>query len=271
MKQAFKRFLHSRGLYEPLKYSLPFRLWQRLFKPAVIAAARHEVAFYRSFVPPCALIFDIGGNDGHKTEAFLHLAQTVVTCEPDAQNVRTLEVRFRNRRRRVHIEPLALGAAPGTLALQVHHPGSAFNTLNPKFKGITEADGAHRWNELIAFTGTVEVPVTTLDALIAKYGEPAFVKVDVEGYELEVLRGLSRPVAFLSLECLFPEFRDELAESLAHIMKLDPDAQFSISMHERLQFPGWLSRSALQEVLDSWTEPHFELIVQMPAARASTR
>ncbi|GAA4329162.1 FkbM family methyltransferase [Flaviaesturariibacter amylovorans] len=266
MKQAFKRFLHSRGLYEPLKYSALFRAWQRLFKPAVIAAERHEIAFYQSFVPPGALIFDIGGNDGHKTEAFLHLARTVVTCEPDAQNVHTLRVRFRNRRQRVHIEPVALGAAPGTLPLQVHHPGSAFNTLNPKFRAITEADRATRWNEEIAFTGTTDVPVTTLDALIEKYGVPTFVKIDVEGYELEVVKGLSRPIAFLSLECLFPEFRDELQESLSLLTGLDGSCTFNLSVHEKLIYPRWLSRTGLQQVLDTWTEPHFELIVRMPSA-----
>ena len=42
------------------------------------------------------------------------------------------------------------------------------------------------------------VSVITLDDLIAQYGEPAFCKIDVEGYELEVLRGLSRPLRTLS-------------------------------------------------------------------------
>lgn len=44
------------------------------------------------------------------------------------------------------------------------------------------------------------VKVTTLDELITRYGEPRFCKIDVEGYELEVLRGLSRPLAALSFE-----------------------------------------------------------------------
>jgi hypothetical protein len=43
-------------------------------------------------------------------------------------------------------------------------------------------------------------PVTTLDALIEQYGRPAFCKIDVEGYELAVLRGLSQPLPALSFE-----------------------------------------------------------------------
>ena len=44
------------------------------------------------------------------------------------------------------------------------------------------------------------MPVTTLDALIGKHGTPAFIKIDVEGFEEEALMGLSHPVRALSFE-----------------------------------------------------------------------
>jgi len=44
------------------------------------------------------------------------------------------------------------------------------------------------------------VPVTTLDALIGKHSKPVFIKIDVEGFEAEVLAGLTQPVRALSFE-----------------------------------------------------------------------
>jgi methyltransferase FkbM-like protein len=61
------------------------------------------------------------------------------------------------------------------------------------------AEGAPGW-EGQAWTRTIRVPATTLDALRTRYGKPAFIKIDVEGSEAEVLAGLTRPSPALSFE-----------------------------------------------------------------------
>jgi hypothetical protein len=50
--------------------------------------------------------------------------------------------------------------------------------------------------------------MTTLDKLIEQFGIPSFIKIDVEGFEYEVIKGLSKPVKALSLE-----FTPEIIES----------------------------------------------------------
>jgi FkbM family methyltransferase len=266
MKQALKNILQRAGVYEWLRWSAPFRLYHKLFNAMRSDAEAREKTFYASFLAPMDLIFDIGANDGHKTEAFLTLSERVVACEPDPSNFKILQSRFRSRRKRVVLEQKALGTAPGRLPMLVHHPGSAFNTLNPKFKSVIEADNVERWNEKIAFEGSSDVMVTTLDGLIMHYGVPGFIKIDVEGYELEVVRGLSSAVPCLSLECLFPEFREELEQSREHLRNLGSRLEYNIALYEKLFFPEWLDDAQLDDALNDWKESHFELVVRMISA-----
>ncbi len=181
MKKAIKKFLITNDLYYPLRYSLLFHLYQFFFKPHDITQQRREVAFYRSFLSHCDLIFDIGANDGHKTAAFLKMGDKVVCCEPDKLNHKILRVRFRHRKNRVFIENKALSDITGFVEFYIHHPGSAFNTLSPKWKKLLETDNKKNWNEKVSFSDTIKTETTTLDILINKYGVPDFIKIDVEG------------------------------------------------------------------------------------------
>lgn len=242
MMKPLREFLKKAGYYEYLRYSFLFRLYTRLVKRQVIKEHKKEVAFYKTFLPNhCALIFDIGAYDGHKTAAFLEIATKVVCCEPDAHNFRTLRIRFRNSRSSVFLENKAVSDLPGTDTYYIHHAGSAFNTLNPKWKQILEADGESRWNEKIRFSEEVSIQLTTLDELIGQYGKPGFIKIDVEGYELTVLKGLSQKIPFISFECLLPDCKAELLDCLAHLYQLDNRVVFNAAFEERLELAHFLS------------------------------
>jgi len=266
MKEQIKSILKKLNLYEYLKYSNLFYLYEKILKPDVAEGKKREISFYTSFLTSCNLIFDIGANDGHKTEAFLRISKKVVCCEPDEKNFRTLQIRFRNKRDRVLLEKLALGSSETTTNMFIHHPGSAFNTLNEKFKKVTEADELTKWNEKIQFHSKRKVRLTTLDNVIAKYGRPFFIKIDVEGYELEVIKGLNQPIPFITLECLLPEFSEELEQIITLLSKLDTNVKFNISVHEQLILKEYISNTEIRNFLESFNQNHFELVVKMTAA-----
>jgi FkbM family methyltransferase len=265
MMKIARDLLKKLGCYEYLRYSFIFDVYTRLFKRQVIQAHRKEVDFYSSFLPTHSpLIFDIGAYDGHKTAAFLELANKVVSCEPDKHNFRTLQIRFRNLRSRVIIENKALSDHLGTETFYIHHAGSAFNTLNPKWKQILEADTVNRWNESVKFSDQLNVSLTTLDQLIGQYGKPAFIKIDVEGYELQVLKGLTEKVPFLSFECLLPDCKQELLDCLHHISQLDASVTFNAAYEETLLLKNFLTYHDMVRWIAEEAPPAcFEIIASM--------
>ena len=264
IRTSIKDFLQKKGLYYPLKYSRLFAIYQSLFKRTEIKHHHREVLFYQSFLPPCKIIFDVGANDGHKTAAFLTLAEKVICCEPDKENQSLLRIRFRNQHKRVIIERKALSDEEGYANLYIHHPGSAFNTLSSKWTKLLENEGQQRWHEPIHFKTHENVPTTTLDELIKKYGRPDFIKLDVEGFEHRVLKGLSQPVPYLSFESLLPEYKEEFQNCLEAIDRLDRQAQFNLAEKEKLILPAWVNRSGLENWLNvNNSKQAFEVIVKM--------
>lgn len=252
--------IRKKKWYLYIKYSKLFAVYERLFKPGVQQAYKREVQFYHSFLPHCRLIFDIGAYDGHKTEAFLTLADKVVCCEPDAFNHSTLKIRFRRRHKRVSIENKALSDTVGEASYYIHHAGSAFNTLNTKWKTILEADNISRWNEKITFSGAVTVPLTTLDQLISQYGQPDFIKIDVEGYEQFVLKGLSVPVAHISFETLLPDCKQELLNCVNHLRGLNDHTRFNVAYEEQLLMQTFVSYEELLTWMDQSPPGCYEIV-----------
>lgn len=157
---------------------------------------RRMRALYAHFLRPGDLVFDIGSHVGDRVSAFRRLGCRVVAVEPQPALVRVLRLLY-GRSPAVKIEAAAIGARVGELMLQLNLPNPTVATGSPDF--VAAAKGAEGWAEQ-RWNGTLKVPMTTLDALIGRHGRPSFVKIDVEGLEHEVLRGLSSAVPALSFE-----------------------------------------------------------------------
>jgi FkbM family methyltransferase len=152
---------------------------------------------YAPFVREGDVVFDVGAHLGDRTMAFAALGARVIALEPQPQVARWLQ-RIVRGHPQVVVRRDAVGAAAGTarLAISARHP--TVSTLSDSWR---EAVGRqHPGFEGVRWDRSVEVPVVTLDALIETYGRPRFCKIDVEGFEAEVLAGLSQAVPAVSVE-----------------------------------------------------------------------
>lgn len=208
-------------------------LWRSLLIYHGIPWRRAQLRrFYRRFVPAGGLAFDVGAHTGNRLQAFLDLGARVVAVEPQPELAARLARRF-GADARVHLVEGALGSEPGHATLLGSPRTPTVATLSGDF--VRRAGAAPSFQG-VRWQAGPEVVITTLDALIAQHGRPDFVKIDVEGFELEVLLGLSQPLPALSFECV-PAVRDV---ALACIHRLEDLAgpgryRYAFSPGERLR------------------------------------
>jgi FkbM family methyltransferase len=219
-----------------------------------------EIAVYRSVLNELRegdLIFDIGANDGFKTDVFLRLGARVVAVDPDSVSKGVLVERFLRYRlspKPVVIVGKAVSDKITTETLWLDEPGSAVNTLSQKWVGTLRSDKARfaGTHSSLKFSGTRAVETTTIEELISAHGQPFYIKIDVEGYEANVLRGLQRPVPFLSFEVNLPEFRPEALECVYALEQLAIDGKYNYiaDIKQGLVMEEWLEAREFRAVLE---------------------
>jgi FkbM family methyltransferase len=151
---------------------------------------------YGDFIQPGDLVFDVGAHVGDRIASFSRLGARVVAVEPQRAMANVLRLLY-GLNRKVLIEEVAVGREPARVRMLINADNPTVSSVSKLF--VDAARGAPGW-ETQRWTGSAEVNVTTLDALIAKHGRPVFIKLDVEGYEAEALRGMSQAVRGLSFE-----------------------------------------------------------------------
>lgn len=203
------------------------------------ARARAMDRLYSQFIRPGDLVFDVGAHVGDRISAFRRLGARVVAVEPQPALQRTLRMLF-GRDRDVALVPAAVGRTPGRGELWLNLDNPTISTLSADF--IAASRGAAGW-EGEAWPGSVEVPVTTLDALIEAHGQPTFIKLDIEGFEAEALAGLFRPVPALSFE--FTTIQRSVALTCLDRCRTLGYGRFNAALGESQALGEWRSAEAM--------------------------
>jgi FkbM family methyltransferase len=207
---------------------------------------RRAMRLYGEFLGPGDVAFDIGAHVGGRVRVWRHLGARVVAVEPQPDCLRVLRLLY-GRDRDVAIVPGAAGAVRGKAQLALSSATPTVSSMSSDWIRSVTADSSFarvRWDR------SAEVAVTTLDDLIAAHGVPAFCKIDVEGFEADVLAGLTRPVPALSFEYI-PSAHDASLQVLRIVERLGPyEYNYSPVETMRLASPRWLDAPELRRQLE---------------------
>ena len=237
--------LRASRLYSPLR-----RLYHSWY-------AHSRLKFYSSFVNPNDLVFDIGANIGTRLGTFLELGARVVAVEPQTSCLSALNRKYGSNPR-VTLVHVGIDDEEGTRTIHLCE-NDALSSMSDKWIDSVRASGRFgtlQWSRKEAVT------VTTLDKMIERFGVPAYCKIDVEGYELHVIQGLSTGIPCLSFE-FNPELRGEAEEALSHLSGIGNYLyNYCIGEPSRLELAQWIGADQMISVLNGIGSGHLDIFAK---------
>lgn len=183
IKDMIRNGISRMGLYSTVR-----KLYWSLFKKDDLSQYKQNLMFYSELLPSSSLCFDVGANMGEKTILLLEAgAKKVVAFEPQQECITAIKSRYgTSYNGRLATVDMVLGAQMGDAILYLGNRSST-SSMDKTWESSSP-------------NNQIKVKMTTLDGAITKFGRPDYCKIDVEGWELEVLKGLSQPIPLLSFE-----------------------------------------------------------------------
>ena len=208
-----------------------FELFTKLFKKKI---KYHEIS---KFLKPNDLFFDIGAHIGDKSKELIKNNIKVVMVEPQPFCLDQLNKLY-SENPLVNIVPKGLGSSIQKMEMSINSETPVISTFAEHWKLGRFSNS--KWDKKIT------VDITTLDELIKKFGNPNYIKIDVEGFEHEVILGLTKKSGIVSFE-FTSEFINDAHKSIDHLISLGY-LDFNYSLGERKKFSTkWSNSEKIKE------------------------
>lgn len=210
---------------------------------------------YRQFVNRGDLVFNVGAHLGTRTQIFVDLGAKVVAIEPQPEMAKELRrIWYKGHPAGVEIIEAAAGPESGAVALLLCTDNQLATCAPGWAESLRDRWPAEKWQR------SITVRQITLDSVIMDYGIPQFMKIDVEGYEREVLQGLSPKFAppCLCFEATIP-YVDPAIECVRDLAGRLGMKEFNYIVQERMELvlEEWVPAEKMKEILRSLPESTF--------------
>lgn len=188
------------------------------------------------------LVFDIGANVGDKTQWFLDAGARVVCVEPQPKMAKTLRDRYCSYSQVVVLQK-GLGANRTTMKMSICSSMPALSTLAGHWKNGRFSD--------VVWDSEIDIDIVTLDDLVSEYGIPKYCKIDVEGYELSVVNGLSSKIGIISYE-FTGEYVDHAMQVMGKLVAIGyKEFNISVGESDSYYFESWMPFYELAAIIIS--------------------
>ncbi len=214
-----------------------FKIIHRLSKSLLLSNYLNK-KFYSNLINKKDLCFDIGANKGFKSKLFLSLEANVIAFEPQTSCTKYLK---RIKDEKFKYLSLAVGSKDETKALNIaNHIEVA--TFSIEFIDYFKNDTL-KWNKI------EEVEVKKLDTLIKEYGIPDFCKIDVEGYEFEILSNLSYKIPIIEFE-FTGGFISNTIEIIKLLNKSNTYFNYNLNEYPKFELKEWVNAKRMISIIN---------------------
>lgn len=248
MKEFVKKIVGKRGvkLYRRYNDDKIRRRDKRLYSEYEKKNHKARLKMYGSLIKPGDLVFDVGANIGNRVAPLLKVGAKIVAVEPQEACYTTLRKKFKDK---ITIVTNGVDANLGIKKFYMSSKSTPLSSFSEEWVNSMKTNRfqSEDWDRV------EEIEMTTLDHLIKEYGTPVFIKIDVEGYEKEVLKGLSQPIKYISFEYTVPEYPDKALECVNRLRAINENVKFNYSIAESMEWAleTWLTAEEMNEHINS--------------------